>query len=478
MADDSGRDRKRRTGSLKRQSEGTSPTEPERLWSAREAALFVLGRVSGKGAFAEIVLDEELDRVKPRDKALATELVYGALRHMGRIDWVIGKYSSVKIAKLERRVLNTLRIGAYQLLLLTGVPPRAAINETVELVKGKGGREGAKKAGFVNAVLRRISSERESIAYPEYEADPVEHISIVYSHPKWLVRRWISRFGPAEALELCRAGVEVPPRTIRANTLVTTRERLAGELREEGFTVAETVFSPHGLIVKGGGPLDPGNRRYYIQDEGSQLVSLLVAPSPNEAVMDACAAPGGKTTHLAGLMENRGMVYAVDKHHGRLKSVSLAARRLGADIVSVIAADAERPLTLPSHLKEGFDAILLDAPCTGLGVLRRTPDIKLKRTEEDIAKNSRRQARMIENLSGYVKKGGRLIYSVCTFEPEETDSVVERFLEGHPEFYLEDAGEILPPACKPLVDKKGLLRTFPHRHSTDGFFAARLGRKV
>jgi 16S rRNA (cytosine967-C5)-methyltransferase len=265
-----------------------------------------------------------------------------------------------------------------------------------------------------------------------------------------------------------------PPKTIRVNTLVTDREGLARELQKEGVEVRPAEFSPVGLVAASGG-LEPTDKRYYIQDEASQLVPYLVAPEPGEVVCDACAAPGGKATGLAQLMGNTGVVYAVDRHGGRLKTVAEAAKRLGADIVRTFEADASG--TLPFAPDEGFDAVLLDAPCTGLGVLRRTPDIKLRRTEEDITRSAEKQGSLIENVSRYVRKGGRLVYSVCTFEPEETTGVVDRFLSSHGEFTVEDARVNLPPGCGGLVDERGFMRTYPHTHGMDGFFAVRLRKE-
>lgn len=433
---------------------------------ARHVALKVLDRVEA-GAYADILLDAELKGLSAPDAALATELTYGVLRWKLRLDYTIDLFSAIRSRKLERRVLNALRLGAYQLLFLTRVPASAAINESVELVKPD-----RKRAGFVNAVLRKVLSEKDRIA-PPAEADPVRRISIAWSHPAWMVRRWAERYGLDEAAGICRAGQEAPPRTIRVNTLLTSRERLADELGNEGFEAKETRYSPYGLEVRGGGALGAADPRYYIQDEASQLVPLLIAPRPGEAVLDACSAPGGKSSHMAQLMENNGAVYAVDRHTSRLRAVAAIASRLGTDkTIKTFEADASGQL---DFVKEGsLDAILCDAPCSGLGVLRRAPDSKYRRKEEDIRELAGIQARLLDNLARYLRKGGRLVYSVCTFEPEETDGIVSGFLEKHKEFSIEDASGLLPPRCRELVDPNGFLRTFPHRHGMDGFFAARL----
>lgn len=433
---------------------------------ARRAALNALDRVFAGGAYADIVLEKELGEAKAEERPLLTELVYGVLRWQIRLDYAIDAFSDIKTKKLETKVLNALRLGAYQLLFLSGIPARAAVNETVNLVKP----HGARKAGFVNAVLREMDRSREGIRYPDLKKDPVGHISAVYSHPLWLVRRWVERYGEDEALGLCRANQEIPPKTIRVNTLKTDMERLTKELQDEGFETAKTSFSPGALSISGP-PLNPGDERFYIQDEASQLVSILLDPKPGENILDACAAPGGKTTHMAAIMGNKGRIFAVDRYRGRLATLKKTAKRMGADIITAVSADAEAELPF----KKGyFDAILLDAPCSGLGVLRRTPDIKIKRREEDIQSLSRTQKKLLANLPNYLKKGGRLVYSVCTLEPEETVDVIGSFLKERDDFIAEDAKNFLPPSCAPLVDESGSLRTYPHKHSLDGFFALRM----
>jgi len=481
-------------GDVKKTGSGTK--------DARKAAFNVLNRVFGADAYADIVLEREARGLKPIDRTLCTELVYGVLRWRQRLDWMIDAFSTIKTRKLETKVLNALRLGLYQTLFLTKIPASAAVNESVKLVKGLG----MKRAGFVNAVLRKASSSGSGagVKFPDFEKDPVGHISIFYSHPRWMVKRWVERYGAAEALDICRTDNTAPPRTLRVNTLLCTRPALLSELREAGFEARETRYSPWGIVITGGGFLPPADKKFYIQDEASQLVPLLLGPGPGESVLDACAAPGGKSTQMAAMMENSGVIYAVDKHMERLKRVKGAAGRLGAGIIKTIHVDAGEPGFLcesagpgrpedetvgmvyagpgkPGFLKgEGekeFDAILVDAPCSGLGVLRRSPDIKIRRMEKDIRDLSERQKRLLDNISGYLKKGGRIVYSVCTLEPEETDGAVEWFLARHGEFSLEGADSFFTGGLKGLVDKDGFLRTLPHRHGTDGFFAARLVKR-
>jgi len=429
----------------------------------RKAALSVLDRVDG-GAYADIVLDKELRGFSSSDAALATEIVYGVLRWRIRLDWTIDAFSTMKTGRLERSVLNALRIGVYQLLFLTRVPPSAAINESVNLVKPGGKR----KAGFVNAVLRKVDSNRD---LKPVEADPALRLSIELSHPEWLVRRWIARFGAKEAEELCRANLASPPKTLRANMMLVTRDSLIRGLATEGVEAVRTAYSPAGVRVVNGS-VDGRDRRFYIQDEASQLVPLLLGLKPGETALDACSAPGGKATHMAALMKNTGRVCAIEKYPGRLKAVTEAAKRFDLSIIETFAADSTEPLPLgPAVL---FDAILCDAPCSGLGVVGRSPDIKYRRTELDLLENAERQKRLLVNLAGYLKPGGRMVYSVCSFEPEETVNVVTDFLGQRADFVLESAGGYVPEECRTLVDEPGFFRTYPHRHGVDGFFAARL----
>lgn len=435
--------------------------------NARLVAFKTLGRISS-GAFADIALESGLIGLSPNERPLATELVYGILRNQLKIDWIIDSFSSVNTKKMERSVLSALRLGAYQLLFLTKIPASAAINESVNLIK----KEGAKKAGFVNAVLRRIDKERGAVKMPTAETDALSCISISYSMPKWLAKRWLLRYGKDEVAALCASLLLPPRKVIRANSLVTSRKELMDALNKEGFETSPAAYAPDAVIITKDAGLSTADSRYYIQDEASQLVASLLSPAPGERVLDSCAAPGGKTTHLAAIMQNKGRILALDSRPGRLLALKALSGRMGAKIIHTVAADSAMPLPLKQDAL--FDGILVDAPCSGLGVLQRTPDIKLRSTEAGIKELSTRQTALLENLCRYLKKGGRMVYSVCTFEPEETDGVIKAFLEKHPEFTIENAKSTLPDSCAPLIDANGFLRTLTHRHGCDGFFAVKL----
>ncbi len=439
----------------------------------RRAAAGVLGRVYGQGAYADITLSGVIDDLRPEDRGLATELVYGVLRRSITIDAIIEGISTVKIKKMETAVLMALRIGVYQIFFLSRVPDRAAVDESVRLVRG------SQKKGFVNAVLRKAAAEREKLALPGRDVDRITCLSIRGSHPKWMVSRWLSRYGEAGTEALLEANLATPRRTLRVNTLRVSVEDLLSKLKDLGVRAHACAHSPYAVDIESGAlpPSLRGRGLFVAQDEASQIVPMLLSPLPGETILDACAAPGMKTTHMAEMMRNKGTIMAVDKYAGRLRALKDLARDLGITIIRPLLADSTKPGFLKMAPAPLFDAILVDAPCSGLGVLARTPDIKLHRKESDISELAKTQKSLLKNLLPLLRPGGRLVYSVCTLEPEETDDVVEFFLRKHDEVYLEDAATLLPENCRGLVDKEGCLRTLPHRDNMDGFFAARFIKK-
>lgn len=455
----------------------------------RTIALDILNKIESRDAYADILLDDAFKRhpLKDADKGLLTELVYGVLRWKNRIDWIIGIFSSIKPVKVERDILNILRLGAYQLLFLDKVPVSAAVNESVALTstltpalsqRKRVKSEGQRKKNFVNAVLRAIDRGRDNITYPDQAASPITHISIKYSHPEWLVRRFVEKLGIDEAIKLCQANNEPPPLTIRVNTMAISREGLLLRLSESGYKAAFTSFSPAGLTLKGAGDVRgiPGFAEglFTVQDEASQLISFILDPQPGEKVLDACAAPGGKGTHIAELMADTGEITAVDIKPKGVKRIEDNARRLGVKSVKAMVSDAAIPLNFEAG---EFDRILLDAPCSGTGVLRRHPEGKWQKREEDIAELAKRQKALMENLSKYIKPGGVMVYSVCSVMNEEGEGVVVPFLERHPEFILESAAPKIGAAGVALICDRGFFKVYSHTHGMDGFFAARL-RKV
>lgn len=397
-------------------------------------------------------------------------MVYGVLRQRGYLDWVIGRFAQSR-RRQSAKLKNLLRLGSYQILFLDRVPASAAVNETVGLAKTLGGKA---VAGFVNAVLRAMTRS-ETIPLPDPADDPVLHISVKYSHPEWLVKRWLKRLGPEQTVALCVLNNEIPPVTVRVNSLQISREALTAELKDEGIDVTPCRVSSSGLMLRSVTDLkrwaayERGD--FYIQDEAAQLVGFAVDPKPGERILDSCAAPGGKTTHLAELMSDRGKITAADADPKRLERVGQNASRLGLTSIRTIAADAARNLEALGTIL--YDRILVDAPCSGLGILRRNPDAKWYKNETVIGKMAALQLKILNNVAPLLKPGGVLVYSTCTTEPEENENVIGAFLSGRREFRIESLRAVWSDAPD-IVTAEGYLNTLLNPYGMDHFFAAKL----
>ncbi|CAG0949982.1 Ribosomal RNA small subunit methyltransferase B [Myxococcaceae bacterium] len=440
-------------------------------------ALRVLSRVEQVRAFADLSLHAALARsqLAAADRALATELVYGTLRWRGRLDFLLSQVSDRTLDELDPLVLSTLRVGAYQLVFSDRIPASAAVDESVRCVQAAGAD---RASGFVNAVLRRLAAEHVEVALPALGADPIGHLVHVLSLPRWIAERWIERFGATEAAALAEGLNRVPPRTVRANRLRTSRDALVRELRERHPEAAACRFAPDGIVLgrRGDPGLDPAFRdgRMTVQDEASQLVIELLDPQPAERVLDACAAPGAKSTAIAERVGATGIIHALDRHERRLGLLLRDVRRLGLSNVSAETRDASQPL--PERLsKPGFDRVLVDAPCSGLGALRRNPDARWRVQPEDVGRLAELQAAILRRAAACSRPGGTLVYSTCTLLVDENEAVVEGFLRERPDFRLVPRAE-LPATVRPLASERGTLHCLPHRHDSDGFFAARLER--
>lgn len=443
----------------------------------RKIAFDVLCRVE-EGAYADLALDAALSRMPdldPRDRGLATELVYGVLRQRGRLDFALARFCRKPLPKVETKVLTLLRLGAYQLLLLDRVPAPAAVFETVELAR----RTGMERAtGFINGILRSLLRAPDANALPDPVGEPLAYLEHAFSVPGWLAARWVAEMGREEACALAEAMTRSAPFTLRVNTLRIGREAFLEELARAGFEAAPTRFAPEGVIVTGrGGKRLPGADEgwFQVQDEASMLIPHLLAPQPGERILDACAAPGGKTTQIAALAQNAARILALDLHPKRIALVSEGARRLHCAGIETRCWDLTAP---PDFLSPGsFDRVLVDAPCSGLGVLRRNPEIRWRRTAADFGQMAALQRAILGNVAPLVRPGGVLLYSLCTLTPEETTGVVDSFLATHPEFIREDMRSLFPE-WQELFNETGALRTLPHRHGgMDAFFAVRLRRQ-
>jgi 16S rRNA (cytosine967-C5)-methyltransferase len=441
----------------------------------RAICLDILDRIEEADLHPDRLLTDSFKRYRyltSLDRAFLTELTYGVIRWRGKLDWVIRHFSKIPFEKIELETLNILRLGLYQVLFLSRTPCSAAVNESVELAKrirGKGG------AGFVNAVLRSAIRQKDEIRHPDIVEDPVLHISVAQSHPPWLVQRWVREMGVEETLKICTFNNQISSLTLRTNTVKINQKELIEKLRGVELKPFPTIFSEEGIVLQDPPPTSElpfiKEGLYIIQDEASQLVTSILDPKPGERILDACAAPGGKTTHMAQKMENRGEIYALDLSKGKLDLIEEMCQRLGIKIVRTIKANAAQPLPIPKGMM--FDRILADVPCSGFGTLRRNPDLKWRRGEKDIKRLSWLQFSILSNLSVYVKEGGVLIYSTCTVFHEENEDVVEKFLEEHPEFKLDRMDKVLPEKCHPFIQSR-YFKTFPPEDEMDGFFVARL----
>jgi 16S rRNA (cytosine967-C5)-methyltransferase len=444
-------------------------------YNVRELAADILTKVETRKAYADILLDRTLRsvRISRRDSALLTELIYGTLRWRGRIDPQLRPLMRRALESAHPFIRNLLRTTLYQLIFLDRVPDYAAVNAAVDLAKVHGGEHAAR---FVNAVLRRFLREKESDLplKPASESATLSEISEYWSHPQWLVEEWRDYLGADEVPALLQANNQEAALVLRTNPLRTTRDDLLELLRREGATAAATSWSPQGIAIRSSSPVDqlPGFQEglFQIQGEASQLVGYLLAPQAGERILDACAAPGGKATHIAELTQDRAEIIATDISQSGLGKLEESARRLRLGSIRTVVADASKG---PAGFGSLFNRILVDAPCSGFGTLRSHPEIKWNRNQADIQRLRRLQQTILARSAAHLKTGGVLVYSTCTLTADENEAVVQQFLQNCDKFILEDAANYLPEAAKDLV-RSGYFMAWPHRHGTDGFFAARL----
>ncbi|MGA2622813.1 MAG: 16S rRNA (cytosine(967)-C(5))-methyltransferase RsmB [Bacteroidota bacterium] len=447
--------------------------EPQLLYNGvRATAVKILNRIERSDAYLDKVLDAELKTgdISGADKNLLVELVHGVMRWQGRLDWILNRYTHGNFPKSDINVKNTLRIALYQIMFLDRLPHYAAVNEAVEFVKRI---RGEKIAGLVNAVLRNIIRSLSDIQYPDKTEDAAQYLSVFYSHPPWLVKRWLQRFPKDELERFLAANNEIPPLTLRINKLKTNPSEFLALLDRQQVTYQGSSFIDYFIKVRslaGITQLDIFQQGFFsIQDESAALPVLLLDPKPGERIIDLCAAPGGKTTLIGELINNQGSVIAVDKYEHKLNLIQQSCERLGITSVETVTADSSTLEMAP------VDKVLVDAPCSGLGVLRKKPDLRWKREPEDIAHLALLQKNLMENATRLVKPGGILVYSTCTTEPEENEFLVREFLGRHPEFQPDNASQFVN---KSVVTDDGFVQTLPHRDHIDGSFAARLRKSL
>lgn len=437
---------------------------------ARDTAAKILLSVHEQGAYSNVALARELRRNKLTDvdRRFVTELVYGAVKAGDTLDWILRRYASRPLKKIPPMVREILRLGIYQLFYMDKVPSSAVCNEAVELTK-KYSHVGTTK--FVNAVLRAAVRSPEKAGFPEGKT--AERLALESCHPLWLMKRWIQEFGYEGAKSLCDFDNAPPVLSVRANTLRTSREKLLLQWKEEGMDAIPSPWAPEGILCQSHGALDElaalQQGLCQVQDESSMLVAHVLAPRPGETILDACSAPGGKATHMAALMENWGKIIACDIYEHKLQRIEENARRLGIDIIETRLMDARE---ISGTYEGQADRVLVDAPCSGLGVLRRKPDARWKKKPQDLEALPVLQLAILRSASRAVRPGGVLVYSTCTMGREENQKVVEDFLKECSDFRLDDTGKFLPERARP----EQMLQLFPQKDGTDGFFIARMSR--
>jgi 16S rRNA (cytosine967-C5)-methyltransferase len=437
-------------------------------------------RVERGQAYAHILLRQALPALADvRERRLAAALVNGVLKQRGTLDYILRRHLRKPLRALPAEARAALRMGAFQLLYLERVPAAAAVNESVRLTK----LTSPPHAALVNGVLRRVAAEGWDIAWPDPERQPAEYLSARHSHPEWLARRWLRRWGFEDTEKLCLWNNEPAETWLRANRLRCTPEGLIRALPAEpgGGDAAPGRWSPAAVRLTGLGapdalaPFQAG--LCTVQSESSQLAALLLAPAPGEKVLDACAAPGGKTTHLAELMDNRGEITALDIHAPRLALIERSASRLGLGVVTVRAADAR---ALPPAERGAYDKVLVDAPCSGLGVLRRRADLRWQKDEQVIAALPALQLDILLGAAAAARPGGEVVYAACTVEPEENFAVAKDFIAARPDFQPVPLAPLLPFPCPSPADRrqweKGMWQILPQTHAMDGFFLAKFRR--
>ena len=446
---------------------------------ARVAAYEILSAVeAGRADLSDALAATRATLRDDRDKALAAEIAIGVQRWRAALDYLIAHFAKRPTQRLDREVLEVLRLSAYQLLHLTRVPAAAIVDDAVDLT----GRLGKRSAsGLVNAVLRAISRQSHAPPLPPRPGDPddrqraLEYLGVTLSHPEWLVSRWYDTYGFDATETWLRFNNAPAPVTLRANPLRNTPQELIERLRKGEVVAHSARFAPDALIVAEGHPLrgdglDAG--WFVVQDEASQLVALLAGSEPGALVLDACASPGGKTTALAAGMQGRGLLVACDIRDRRMDLLRRTVAASGATNVRLTQADLLRPLPFA----RAFDCVFVDAPCSGLGTLRRDPDIKWRRQEDELRALAAAQLEMLRNAAAAVAPGGRLIYATCSSERDENESVVDAFLAGAADFSPVDlaTSTLVPPA---VINERGHLRTYPHVHGLEAFFGAVFARR-
>jgi len=447
--------------------------------NARKTSLHILNTLDQGNKTLDNILDEVLSQhafFSKKDRALLQAIVFGVLRWRAKLDWIIDYFSKTRLSQIDPKVMNILRIALFQIIYLNRIPVSAAVNTSVEMAKSV---TEPYVVRFVNGLLRNAAKRYQQVLFPDVNKNPASALAVNKSFPKWLLERWLDRFGLEETALLCDTINTIPPLTVRCNTLKTRRKTLLKRLEKDVEKVECTGYAPDGAFFFNPKKSIPKMKAFedglfQVQDEAAQLVTFLLNPKPGETVLDACAGLGGKTGHISQMMKNRGKLIAMDNNAKKLHRLQSEMVRLGISMVTSRTHDLNDPAGGKSIKK--FDRILLDAPCSGLGVLRRNPDAKWSTLEKNLIRHAKRQTIFLDNLAYQVKPEGLLVYCVCSTEPEENESVIKGFLNKHKDFAIEKNPEGLPHEARSLLTGEGYLKTFPHLHNMDGFFAVCMKR--
>ncbi|MBM7623310.1 16S rRNA (cytosine(967)-C(5))-methyltransferase RsmB [Sporohalobacter salinus] len=445
--------------------------------NGRQVALEAVYRINEEGAYSNLVLNHLFKKynLPEQDKGLATELIYGSLRMRNHLDWILNQFADRSINKMDSWTRNILRLGLYQIRFLDSIPDAVACNETVELAK-EYQHSGA--ANFVNGVLRNILRNLDKVEFPQLDDNPVQHIRYKYSFPQWMVETWVKRYGIELTIDICSAFNQVPRKIIRQNQLKITAEELKTELVSAGIEIESISEIPQAFKVTNSSSLfqsDLFTAGYFqIQGLASILTGHIIMPEPGDRVLDLCSAPGGKTTHLAEFMANQGEIIANDLHEDKLELIERNCERLGIEIVNTQSGDG-RSL----EFKNKFDKILVDAPCSGLGMIAKKPEIKWQKKPQDSKSLAKLQLELLNNASEFLKSGGELIYSTCTIAKEENLEVINKFLAQNLAFELVDlSSQAERYGIGSDFILEGAIRLLPTWQENEGFFIAKLRKKV
>lgn len=449
--------------------QNTESFELNLFQGVRGHAVKILNRIDRTDAYLDKLLDIEIKNsgLTGPDKSLLFEIVHGVTRWLGRIDWILNGFYKGQFSKCIPNVKNAMRVALYQILFLDKVPEYAAVNEAVEFVKKL---QGQKPADLTNAVLRNIIRSKDAIRYPDPNEDIIAYFSAYYSHPSWMVKRWINRYGKDETEKLLISNNNKPLLTIRVNGLVSNYEEMNSLLNSVDLKFTNGKYLPEFIRLSALTNITDWeyfHKGYFtVQDESTGLPIKLLDVKSGMRVLDLCAAPGGKTAFIADIMQNSGEIIALDRFESRLKILQKNLNRLKVTNVKTITIDANE-----YEDENGFDRVLVDAPCSGLGTLTKKPDLKWKRDLGDIRKIVNIQYELLKKGASLLRKGGCIVYSTCTIEPEENFEIIKKFLTDYPNFKLINPGNALSVE---LIDENGCVRTLPHLHGLDGSFAAKL----